>query len=117
MKTIRVLLICLFISIAGSATAIGIAPPPNFQDYEFNQDKMQLSPTGIYVLSSFENNDYITAYTYKGQLLWEAPFHAKVVSWKIAGDAIFVLSKSRNANKSYLTSLDKFSGLMLWQRP
>ncbi|MFA6915969.1 MAG: hypothetical protein WC222_06195 [Parachlamydiales bacterium] len=111
MKAMRLLFICMFMVIAGKTCAAQLG------DSEFNQERMILSPTAIYVITSFTDEDHITGYTYKGNLLWDAPFHAKILSCKLSGDQILVFSKARTGNKTFLTCIDKYSGSLLWQRP
>jgi hypothetical protein len=109
------------IIIPPSAHKGGLITPPTqndrFADYDFNQDRMIVSTTRIYIISSFETADHISAYTYDGRLVWEAPFFAKVISWQMHADAIFVFSKDRGGYQTYLTCLDRYTGTMKWQRP
>lgn len=86
-------------------------------DYDFQQDRMLLTSDGIYIISSFEETDGISAYAYNGNLAWEQRFRAKIVSWQIAQNYIFVFSKHRSGYKTYLTCLDRFSGRVIWERP
>ena len=89
----------------------------NFRDYDFEQERMLLSEDGIYILSSFDNSDGLTAYSYFGTRLWETTFHAKVTSWKVVGEYVFVFSKHRSGYKTYLTCLNRYTGAVLWERP
>lgn len=111
MKYLFSLATALFLSLGSFCHA------QNFRDYDFEQERMLLSENGIYILSSFENSDGISAYSYFGSRLWETTFHAKVTSWKLAGDYIFVFSKHRSGYKTYLTCLDRYTGAVLWERP
>jgi outer membrane protein assembly factor BamB len=86
-------------------------------DYSFDQDRMMLAEDGIYLISSFEDSDKVTAYSYYGELLWDTSFHAKITSWQIAGNNVIVFSKHRSGYKTYITCLDRYSGRLLWQRP
>lgn len=88
-----------------------------FRDYDFQQERMLTAEDGIYLISSFEDSDKVTAYSYYGDLLWETSFHAKITSWQVFGDRIIVFSKHRSGYKTYLTCLDRYTGKSLWQRP
>lgn len=118
MKHLRIALICLFLACSAKSYAFGANSAQLLDDeFKFNQDRMILSPIGIFVASTFDDQDHITAYTYKGELLWDLPFHAKIISWQLAGDKLIVFSKGRKGNRTYVTSIDKFSGNLYWQRP
>lgn len=110
MKSIRYLLASLFLT-AGALHA------ETFKDYAFEQEKMLLTSDSIYIVSSFENSDVITAYSYFGERIWDVTFHAKIISWEVTADNIFVLSKHRTGYKTYLTCLNRYSGGMVWERP
>lgn len=111
MKMFRLFFVSLFLSVASFATA------GEFKDYEFKQERMLLSSDSVYIISAFENEDHITAYSYYGSFKWDMKFNAKVVSWQVAGDYIFVFSKSRLGYTTYLTCLDRFNGGIIWERP
>ncbi len=97
------------------ATA-SIVSAEQFGDYNFAQERMRLASDGIYIISSFEDSDKVTAYGYNGDFLWDTSFFAKITSWEIAGNSIFIFSKHRSGYKTYLTCLDRYSGRMIWQR-
>jgi len=86
-------------------------------DYNFQQERMKLTPDSVMVISTFDNEDHVTAYTYNGVRLWNMPFHAKILSWQIAGDYVFVFSKDRRGTKTYITCLDRHTGSPIWQKP
>lgn len=88
-----------------------------YDDYEFSQERMLLAEDGIYLISTFDDCDKISAYSYYGDLLWETEFFAKIVSWEVVGGRVIVFSKHRTGTKTYLTCLDRFDGRKLWQRP
>ena len=115
MKFIRNLFICMLLAFAFSTQLS--AAPGNGQDYDFQQERMLLSHDTIYIISCFDSEDHITAYSYYGTRLWDAPFHAKILSWQLADDYIFVFSKSRQGVKTYLTCINSYNGAMIWQRP
>ncbi len=86
-------------------------------DFAFEQERMLLAEDGIYIISSFDDTDKVTAYSYHGNLLWDTSFHAKITSWQVMGNSIIVFSKHRYNTKTYLTCLDRYSGAVVWQRP
>lgn len=106
MKTVRYALLGLLFCCA-AATEISAAP---IADYDFQQERMLLSSNAVFIISSFDSQDHITAYTYYGTRIWNAPYHAKILSWKLAGDYIFVFSKDRKGPSTYLTCMDKDTG-------
>lgn len=89
---------------------------PQF-DYEFNQERMIVDHGEIFLISTFKTQDGVTVYNFNGQRLWEVKFHAKIMSWNVQPDIIFVFSKDRDGHSTYLTCLDRFTGRCLWQRP
>lgn len=117
MNVIRPILLSLMFFCAFSAH-IDAAPVLTLSsDYNFQQDRMLVSSNAVFVISSFDTQDHITAYTHYGVRIWSAPFHAKIISWQMAGDFIFVFSKDRKGSSTYLTCLDRVSGELVWQRP
>lgn len=88
-----------------------------FSDRNFDQDHMITTNYSILLLSSFEEEDHITAYTDYGTLLWDVTVHPKIISWKIKDGLLYVFSKSRYLDKTYLTCIDPATGYILWERP
>jgi hypothetical protein len=111
MKKYSLLLLTLF-----SCSVLDAAQIKNY-DYDFQQERMLTAEDGIYLISSFETKDGITAYSYYGEKLWEVFFHAKITSWQVVGDRVFIFSKDRGGSTTYLTCLDRFTGRRLWERP
>lgn len=111
MKSIRWTAVALLFMIASFATA------QEFRDYDFTQERMFCSEDGIYIISSFEDSDHVSAYSYQGSRLWDRPFFAKITSWAIVGNYIIVFSKHRAGYQTYLTCLNRFSGDKIWQQP
>ncbi|WP_068467649.1 hypothetical protein [Candidatus Protochlamydia phocaeensis] len=95
----------------------GMLSAQSFSDREFNQDRMMATSFNIMILSSFETEDHITAYSDYGTLQWDVAFRPKVISWKLKDNYLFVFSKSRYAEKTYLTCIDPLTGLIAWERP
>lgn len=114
MKMFRMVFIGLLFSSALSVQAAVAVPS---EDYDFQQERMQLTPDSVMVISTFDTQDHITAYTYSGTRLWNAPFHAKILSWKFIGDYVFVFSKDRKGTKTYITCLNRNTGTPIWQKP
>lgn len=88
-----------------------------YHDYEFNQERMIVTQSVVYVASSFDGMDYITCYDHYGARLWNTAFASKIVSWKIQDDMLFVFSKAHTGHKTFLTCLNRWSGLAYWERP
>ncbi|MBN9228249.1 MULTISPECIES: hypothetical protein [Legionella] len=122
MKLFRMTLLGFLFSTTLSAQALA-APVADtaavvpVDDYEFQQERMKLTPDSVMVLSTFDSEDHVTAYTYAGVRLWNAPFHAKILSWQFAGDFVFVFSKDRKGTKTYITCLNRHTGSLVWQKP
>ncbi len=114
MKKLIILFFALFITTASLCHAQKIY---DLDDYNFQQERMLLSSDAIFVISSFDTLDYITAYSYYGVRLWYVLFYAKILSWEIANDHIFVFSKDRAGHSTYLTCLDRYTGELIWQKP
>lgn len=113
MKLFRIMLLGLlcFVNPITQASAASI------EDYDFQQERMKLTPDSVMVISTFDSQDHVTAYTYAGVRLWNVPFHAKILSWQIAGDYVFIFSKDRNGTKTYITCLNRHTGSPIWQKP
>lgn len=89
----------------------------HFDDYDFEQERMKLTPEAIYIVSCFDSEDHLTAYTYYGVRLWDDPFFAKILSWEIVDDMVIVFSKDPSGHRTYLTCINRINGQMIWQRP
>jgi len=107
----------IFCLLAAFLCVSSLSATTYFDDYDFSQDRMLLAEDGIYVISTFDDCDKITAYSYFGNFLWETEFFAKIVSWEVVGTRVIVFSKHRNGSKTYLTCLDRYDGKKMWQRP
>ncbi|TAL61001.1 MAG: hypothetical protein EPN84_08660 [Legionella sp.] len=114
MKLIRIMLLGLLCSFTLFNQAIAAKVD---SDYNFQQERMQLTPDSVIAISSFDTEDHVTAYSYNGTRLWNAPFHAKILSWQIAGDYVFIFSKDRSGTKTYITCISRHSGALIWQKP
>lgn len=101
MKLFRMVLLGLLFSTA-LITQVSAAP---IEDYDFQQERMKLTPDSVMVISTFDSEDHVTAYTYAGVRLWNVPFHAKILSWQIAGDYVFIFLKTVKGQKLTLPVL------------
>ena len=99
------------------ATEASPPPPKDHTDYSFQQERMIVDNGTIFIISSFKTEDHVSSYTVNGSLLWNAPFHAKVLSWKLTDNSLIIFSKDRKGQSTYLTSLDRFTGMLVWQKP
>jgi outer membrane protein assembly factor BamB len=111
MKLLRSVLLSLCLLGASSASAA------HFSDRDFDQDHMITTNYSILILSAFEDEDHITAYSDYGTLLWDVTVHPKIISWKMKDGLLYVFSKSRYLEKTYLTCIDPATGYIIWERP
>lgn len=86
-------------------------------DYDFNQERMIVDQGMIFLISTFDREDGITAYDYYGNRLWETRFKSKILSWDVQPRLIFVFSKDRFGRSTFLNCLDRVTGIVLWERP
>ena len=70
----------------------------------------------LYVVSSFVERDYFTVYSHTGDLIWEVPLNAQIISWKIHGDLLFIFSKARGGLAYYLICLKASDGALQWEK-
>lgn len=115
MNLLRSLILGACLLTCGSASAI--ASTGYFSDRDFNQDRMITTSYSVMVLSPFEDIDYVASYTEYGTLLWEVSFNGKVMSWKMKDGLLYVFSKSRYVEKTYLHCINPSTGNILWERP
>lgn len=106
-----------FVAICLFAFGTACASTSYFSDRNFDQDRMIATNYSLILLSPFEEQDHITAYTDYGNLLWDVTIHPKVMSWKLKDGLLYVFSKSRLMDKTYLTCIDPATGYILWERP
>lgn len=83
-------------------------------DYDFEQERMELTSTNVFIVSSFDSEDHLSSYTRNGSLEWNKIYATKIISWKVEGYYIYVYSKSRKGNKTYLRCLNKYDGEVIW---
>ncbi len=102
-------------------TGVQLSAGNDLLDRGFDQDRMIVHQNTIYVISSAEALDHVTAYDFHGNVLWDVPFHANIVSWKIVEEkkreTLFVFSKDRLGFKNHLTSVDLSNGHVRWEKP
>jgi hypothetical protein len=100
-----------------AAMSTGLCAQDTYRDYGFEQERMVIQDSEIYLVSSFDDQDHVTAYNFFGQRLWNRPFFSKIMSWEVHGELIMVFSKDRKGKKTYLTCLNRSNGYILWERP
>lgn len=110
MKYLSLLIVALTLTCTGLSASL-------VKDQPFENDRMFATSDALFVVSSYENEDAITAYSYNGIRLWNAPFHAKILSWRMVDNYIFVFSKHRLGTRTYVTCLCALTGELVWQRP
>jgi outer membrane protein assembly factor BamB len=110
MNFLRLTLLTLCLLACGSATAL-------FSDRNFDQDHMISTNYSVMILSAFEDEDFISAYSDYGSLLWNVSLNPKVISWKMKDGLLYVFSKSRYLEKTYLHCIDPATGKIIWERP
>lgn len=111
-KKLNFLIFCLFFSLGATVVA------SEYRDYDFEQDRMILTPDSIILASSFDSVDGIVAYTYYGIQLWKLYLDSKIISWKWVNDLLFIFSKDKNeAHKTNLICIDRHRGQVLWKKP
>lgn len=89
----------------------------SLSDREFDQGKMLTSPYGILVLSACEATDVITAYDTQGKLLWNMLLSSKIISWQMKEGRLYVFSKDRYYEDTYLMCVHPATGSVQWERP
>ena len=83
----------------------------------FEQEKMIVDHGEVYLVSPSDTKEVITVYNFKGQKLWEVKFKDKILSIDLQPEVIFVFTKCRDKEKTYLTCLNRVNGRTLWERP
>jgi len=81
---------------------------------DFVSDPLEICGDSICIISSFEEQDYFTTYDQEGTVLWEIPYRAKILSWKLDREHIFILSKNRNGQVYYLSCVNPKNGEIIW---
>lgn len=111
MKFLRSALLSLCLLGCGGATA------SIFSDRNFDQDHMLTTNYSVMILSAFEDEDHISAYSDYGSLLWNVSVNPKIISWRMKDGLLYVFSKSRYLEKTYLHCIDPATGKIIWERP
>lgn len=101
--------------IASLFTVAAVQASP-YDDYNFSQDRMIIDGSDVFVLSTFDSSDHITKMNKFGDKIWEAKFGSKIISWRVTKYDVYVFSKDRKGNQTYLTKLDRYSGAPIWER-
>lgn len=108
MKTVRYFLLSLFL--VGTSVAFAA-------NDSINQERLMVTSHNLMIVSSFTNEDHVTAYNDYGTLLWDVTFRTQVVSWKLKDGDLYVFTKSRYKDSTYLTCIDPVTGTIIWERP
>ncbi len=103
----------LFLYLLFAMTALKAEEAPQIP---FHSDQLTVNNDDLYVISSFEEIDYLTVYTHAGDPVWEVPFNAKILSWQERDELLFVFSKARNGRTYFVSCLDAKTGNLLWEK-
>jgi hypothetical protein len=94
-----------------------VYPNVNFPDcLGIHSERLMMSGNSIYVVSTFDQIDYFTAYTFSGDAIWEISFNSEIISSKMKDDLLFIFSRARNGMTYYLTCLDTLEGKVVWEK-
>lgn len=90
----------------------------SFSDQSFEQNQMIITDDSnkILILSAFENEDIVTSYSYFGNQEWQFTLESKVISWNVKRNRLYIFSKSRDLEVTYLHSLNLENGTVDWVR-
>ncbi len=80
-------------------------------------EKLLAAEDLVYVISSFEEINYLTAFSLLGEMTWEVIFASAIVSCDLEGEYLFVFSKARNGSAYYLTCIEANTGKLIWEKP
>ena len=83
---------------------------------DFIPEKLMLDEKRLYIISSFEEIAYLTAYFHNGFPAWELNFNSKVISYEVKDEKMFIFSKDRNGKVYYLTCIDVNDGKVEWEK-
>lgn len=112
MHILRYSLIGLFLMMSSFAAA----GPLNLES-EIDQNRLLTTDYNIILFSPFSDSDHVTAYTYGGVFLWDIPTPSKILSWKLVDGYLYILSKDRYREITYLTCFNSLTGQKIWERP
>lgn len=112
MKLIRLAIISL------SLMGFGAVSANSFTERSFNQDHMiTTNYNQVIILSTYNDEDHITSYSDYGNFQWDIRLSTKVISMKIKEGYLYIFSRSRYTDKTYLTCADASTGIVIWERP
>lgn len=110
MKYLRLALLSL--CLIGSGTAAALDSPTPITDL----NAILISDSNnIYTLTSTDNADIIHVHNQFGDFLWKYSYVFKVISWKHKNGVLYVFSKSRYIDKTFLDAFDS-SGNVKWMK-
>lgn len=89
----------------------------NHHDFGFNQERMIVDKEEVFLVSTFNSMDGLTVYNFKGERLWEVPFHSVIQSIDVQPNIVLVFSKDRKGVSTYLTCINRVDGKVLWEKP
>ncbi len=107
---------CLLIALALCFAAPTYADSRD-RDYDFNQERMIVDRDTIFIISSFDSTDGVSAYDFYGNRLWETRFKSKILSWDVEPNLVLIFSKDRAGRSTFLNCIDRRTGISLWERP
>jgi hypothetical protein len=84
-------------------------------DCTLEQEKMDLEYEAIYVVSSPDSGDVLSAYSYCGDLLWQVPFTGQIKSFQYDWGQMYVYSFQVDPYSTTLSCIDAESGQIVWQ--
>jgi outer membrane protein assembly factor BamB len=84
---------------------------------EYQTEPLAVSKETVYIVSTFEELDYFTAFSPAGTILWEIPFSSKIQSWKIDSGQLYIFSKMRRGQVYFLSCFGMDKGELLWEKP
>ena len=83
---------------------------------EIKAEQLTVNAEDIYVVSSFADRDFFTVYSHAGDVKWEAPLNAQIISWEIADEKLFIFSKARSGLAYFLICLNAADGKLEWEK-
>jgi outer membrane protein assembly factor BamB len=93
------------------------AKAEDFQFGDFIPEKLIVDYDHVYVISSFDQIQYLTVYNFFGEFIWEVTFNSKIISVEVENEILFTLSKGRNGQAYYLSCFNIKNGRLIWEKP
>ncbi len=89
----------------------------SFSDRNFEMDRMLSTYDTLLLLSPCEDKDFLSAYSYGGTHFWTISLYTKVISWTVKDNYLYVFSKSRYSDNTYLSCYNINTGYKVWEHP